>query len=51
MSAAKRDTKSKDEKYLGYLNSGSKASIILKECLICPKMTDCMLDKTRSIEN
>lgn len=35
-------------KYLGYLKNGLN-SIILKECLICPKMADCMLDK-RSCE-
>jgi hypothetical protein len=32
-------------KYLGYLNKGHENSIILKECLICPKMSDCMLNK------
>lgn len=32
-------------KYVGYLNKGLEDSIILKECLICPKMTDCMLNK------
>ena len=30
-------------KYLGYLNGGVKGSPILKECLDCFKMTDCML--------
>jgi hypothetical protein len=32
-------------KYFGYLNNGLKDSIILKKCLICPKMADCMLNK------
>ena len=31
--------------YLGYLNSGVSGSLILKECLNCLKMTDCMLYK------
>jgi hypothetical protein len=49
----KRQTKTKKPKgcpkYLGYLNNGLKDSIILKECLICPKMTDCMLYKKGSL--
>jgi hypothetical protein len=36
-------------KYLGYLHNGLKDSIILKECLICPKMTDCMLYEKGSL--
>ena len=32
-------------KHLGYLNNSLKDSIILKECLVCPNMTDCMLNK------
>ena len=30
-------------KYFGYLNSKVQGSLILKECLDCFKMTDCML--------
>ena len=29
-------------KYLGYLLNGLKDAVIPKECLICPKMVDCM---------
>ncbi len=43
-----RENPSGCPKYLGYLSNSSKGSIILKECLICPKMAACMLDKERS---
>jgi len=39
----KREKPSGCPKYFGYLNSGVKGSLILRECLDCFKMTDCML--------
>lgn len=41
---SEREIPSGCPKYLGYLGV-SKDSIILMECLSCPKMTNCMLNK------
>jgi hypothetical protein len=38
----KKESPPECPKHLGYLKNGSKNSIILTECLTCPKMTECM---------
>ena len=42
---SKRENPPGCPKYFGYLANGLKDSLILNECLICPKMLDCTREK------